>query len=462
MAVMREPRPRPLPHGPLAWMGVYRDLASEPIDTFFRFAAASDRALLNIGTRRMLLISHPDDVAHVLISQNRRFHKGRALRLMHRVLGDGLLTSEDDFWRRQRRLAQPAFHRQRVAQYGEAILEVTERLLDEWHDGQERDVARDMTRLGLSVAGTCLFGMEVGDQADVVRTNLAAAMRYGNRIIKAIWPPPPWMPSPGRRRFEEAARHLDHVVFDIIDRRRRAAADGAAPPDDLLALLMEAQDDAGRPMTDQQLRDECMTLLLAGHETSANALSWTFYLLSRHPEVAERLRQELDGCLAEAPLSSERVDRLPYLRAVVSEALRLYPPVWLMVRESVAPFDLGGDPYPAGLQVLISPFVVHHDGRWFPDPEAFRPERWLAGAKDDRPALAYLPFGAGPRLCIGRPFALLEISLVLATVLSRWELSRTDAAPVAADPLITLRPRGGPGGRDGLLMALRQRHVFMA
>ncbi len=456
-AVMRKPPPRPLPTGPLAWMGVYRDLANEPIDTFFRFAVGSDRALLNIGTRRMLLVSHPDDVAEVLVNQNRRFHKGRALRLMHRVLGDGLLTSEDDFWRRQRRLAQPAFHRQRVAQYGQAILEVTERQLSEWDDEQERDVARDMTRLGLSVAGTCLFGMEVGDQADVVRTNLAAAMRYGNRIIKAIWPPPRWMPSPGRRRFEEAAGHLDQVVFDIIDRRRRAAQDGAAPPDDLLALLMAARDDAGHPMTDQQLRDECMTLLLAGHETSANALSWTFYLLDRHPEAAQRLRQELDHVLAGAPLSSERVGQLPYLAAVVSEVLRLYPPVWLMVRESIEPFWLGGETYPAGLQVLISPFVVQHDARWFPDPEAFFPERWLDDAPPERPSLAYLPFGAGPRLCIGRPFALLEISLVLATVLSRWELRRSEPTPVGADPLITLRPRGGRGGRDGLLMTLRRR-----
>ncbi len=456
MAVMREPAPRPLPTGPLAWMSVYRDLANQPLDTFFRFGAVSDRALLNIGTRRMLLVSHPDDITEVLVNQNRRFRKGRALRLMHRVLGDGLLTSEGDLWRRQRRLAQPAFHRQRVSQYGAAIVELTQTLLAEWEDGVERDVARDMTRLGLSVAGACLFGMEVGHQADVVRTNLTAAMRYGNRTIKALWAPPRWLPSPGRQRYERAAANLDAVVFDIIERRRRAQ-DSGSPPQDLLGLLMEARDEEGRPMTDQQLRDESMTLLLAGHETSANALSWTFYLLDRHPAAAARLEEELAETLRGHAPTSDDVARLSYLAAVVSESLRLYPPVWLMVRESQLAFQLGGEEYPPGLQVLISPFVVHHDARWHPEPEQFRPERWLNDSARLRPALSYLPFGAGSRLCIGRPFALLEISLVLAAVLSRWRLERAAVAPVGVDPLITLRPRGGPGGRDGLLMTPRRR-----
>lgn len=457
MAVMRESPHRPLPTGRWAWMSVYRDLAREPLDTLFRFAVRSDRAMVNIGARRMLLLSHPDDIAEVLLHQNRRFHKGRALRLMQRVLGEGLLTSEDEFWRRQRRLAQPAFHRQRVAQYGTTMVDLTTRLLADWRDGAERDTARDMTRLALAVAGTCLFGMNVGDQAEVVQQNLVTAMRYGNHIIKALWPPPPWVPSVGRQRYERAVNALDALVFHIIQ-QRQAGVTGPTADEDLLALLMAARDDAGHPMTDQQLRDECMTLLLAGHETSANALAWTLYLLDQNRPARDRLEDELDRVLADAPPTVGNLEQLPYLSAVVSESLRLYPPVWLMVRESTAPFALGDTTYPEGLQVLISPFVVHHDGRWFRDPERFRPERWLDGSTRGLPPFAYLPFSGGPRLCIGRPFALMEVSLVLATVLSQWRLERSsEHPPVTADPLISLRPRGGAGGRDGLLMTVARR-----
>jgi cytochrome P450 len=459
VAVRRDAPLRPLPTGPLAWFSVYRALAADPLDTLFRFAVRSDRSLLNIGTRRMLLVSHPDDIAQVLLHQHRRFHKGRAMRLMRRVLGDGLLTSEDEFWLRQRRLAQPAFHRQRVARYGDAMVDITERMLSQWSDQEVRDVARDMTALALTVAGACLFSMEVGDRADQIRSSLMSAMRYGNRTIKALMTPPAWMPSPGRSRFERAADTLDRVVYDIIDRRRSAVAQSPTGEgdEDLLGLLMAARDDEGRPMTDRQLRDESMTLLLAGHETSANALAWTFYLLDQNPAARDRLERELDETLAGAAPSADRLARLPYLGAVVSEALRLYPPVWLLVRESVAPFTLGRDEYPAGLQVLASPYVVHHDGRWFDAPEAFLPERWLDGRTDKLRPFAYLPFGGGPRLCIGRPFALLEVSLVLATVLSRWRITRPAGGPVAADPLISLRPRGGPNGRDGLLMVAQRR-----
>jgi len=457
MAVMRESPHRPLPTGRWAWLGVYRDLAREPLDTFFRFAVRTDRAMLNIGTRRMLLLSHPDDIAEVLQHQNRRFHKGRALRLMQRVLGEGLLTSEDDFWRRQRRLAQPAFHRQRVAQYGVTMVDLTEGLLADWRDGVERDTARDMTRLALAVAGTCLFGMNVGEQAEVVQQNLVTAMRYGNHIIKALWPPPPWVPSLGRRRYERAVNALDALVFHIIQQRQEGITKPAGD-EDLLALLMAARDDAGHPMTDQQLRDECMTLLLAGHETSANALAWTFYLLDQNRAARDRLEAELDRGLPSGHPTVADLEHLPYLSAVVSESLRLYPPVWLMVRESTAPFELDGAAYPEGLQVLISPFVVHHDARWFREPERFLPERWLDNSTRGLPPFAYLPFSGGPRLCIGRPFALMEVSLVLATVLSQWRLERSpNHPPVTADPLISLRPRGGAGRQDGLLMTMRRR-----
>jgi cytochrome P450 len=430
------------------WLDLYRRLRDDPLGTFTAAAREyGDRVRLGIGPRELLLLSSPDDIEQVLVMQNRKFHKGRGLTFTSRVLGNGLLTSEGEFWRRQRRLAQPAFHRQRIAAMAHTMVDYAERHTGTWRDGEVRDIAEDMMRLTFAIAARTLFGVDVEDEADTVREVLTLAMRHTNRRIRALVRVPPWVPTPANRRFERAAARLDHVVLRIIQARR----EDPNAHDDLLGLLMGARDEDGSGLSDRQLRDESMTLLLAGHETTANALTWAWYLLDRHPAARAALEAEVDQVLEGRRPTPEDAGRLTYANAVVSEALRLYPPAWIIGRRAVEPFTLGPHTFPAGTQVLMSQWVVHRDPRFYDRPDQFLPERWLDGRTKGLPPFAYFPFGGGPRLCIGKPFALMEAVLVLAVTASRFRLELVEGHPVEPEPLITLRPR------YGLKMTVRRR-----
>lgn len=416
-----------------------RALNHDPLSALTAASRSGERVWLEIGPYRVLLLSGPDDIEEVLVRQNRRFVKGRTLQHARPLLGDGLLTSEGDVWRRDRRLAQPAFHRDRVHAMGQTIVDQTIRAAGRWRDGDVRDMAEEMMRLSFAIATDTLFGAALDDQADTVRANLTTAMRHVNGRVKTLLRLPPWLPTPDMRRFQAAVRELDAVVHHIIRTRQQ---DGAEH-DDVLALLMGASDQEGRGLTERELRDEVMTLLIAGHETTATLMAWTWLLLDRHPSVRRRLDQELRRAPNQAPVTADRVADLPYTRAVISEALRLYPPAWIINRAAIAPFDLIPHKLPAGTQVLISPYVVHRDPRFFPDPEVFSPERWLEDGPKTLHPFAYIPFGGGPRLCIGRPMALLEASLILATLGRSWHFALVPGHPVETEPLITLRPRHG-------------------
>ena len=395
------------------------------------------------GPRPIYLLSHPDHVRDMLVTHNARFRKGRALQRAKRLLGEGLLTSEGEFHRRQRRLAQPAFHRQRVAAYGRVMVEYAERTSARWRDRQELDVSEEMMRLTLAVVGKTLFDAEVESDADEVGSALTEVMNLFGYLMLPFSELLEKLPLPPQRRFLRARARLDAVIYRIIEERRREGRDRG----DLLSTLLDAVDEEGdrTGMTDEQLRDEVMTIFLAGHETTANALTWAWFLLAQNPEAEATLHAELDEVLAggRAP-TPEDVPALRYTEMVVSETMRLYPPAWALGRLALVDYEVGGYLIPRGSLVLVSQYVMHRDPRFWPEPERFDPERWTAEAKAARPQFSYFPFGGGPRRCVGEGFAWTEAVLIRAALARRWRLRLPPGTVVPTEPRITLRP--GKGG----------------
>ena len=440
-----------LPRGPKAHplLGHLAELRRDWPGTLTRYAREyGDIVPLRLGPRTAVLLSHPDYVEDVLVTHNRVFTKSPTLRNSRRLFGHGLLTSEGDFWRRQRRLSQPAFSRERLASYGELMIACTERTIGSWVPGQERDVHADMMRLTMEIVGRALFGADVGAAATEVGDALEVALeRFNARVESLLFLLPDTLPMPGNLAYLRAAGRLDRVVFGIIERRRGETEERG----DLLSMLLRARDGDGSRMTDHQLRDEVMTLFLAGHETTAIALSWTWYLLATHPAVERKLLAELRAVLADRTPSVADLPRLKYAERVVTEVLRLYPPAWSISREALQPCEIGGYRLAKGHVAMLSQWVVHRDPRFFDRPDDFDPDRWAAeGAA--RPRYAYFPFGGGPRLCIGAGFAMMEAVLVLATILQRFRLALVPGQDFTPWATVTLRPRHGvrviPRGRE--------------
>lgn len=398
-----------------------------------------DVVTVRIGPQRVYLVSHPELVREVLVAHGRSFMKGRALQEAKRILGNGLLTSEGELHLRQRRLIQPLFHQERVAAFGAEMVRAAERVSERWRDGSEVEMAGEMTELTLAIVGRTLFDADVERDARDVGESLTIAMEMFDRFLAPGAAFAERLPLPSTRRFRTAQRRLDAIIERMIDQR---LADPGRHGD-LLTMLLEARnEDGGGGMGRAQIRDEAMTIFLAGHETTSQALSWTWYLLSENPRVEARLHLELDGVLTGRLPDAADVDRLPYTRAVVAESMRLYPPAWSIARRALADLDLGGYRIARRSIVVTSPWIVHRDARWFPEPQRFDPDRWLV---DDpgRPRFAYFPFGGGTRICIGERFAWMEAILVLAVLASRWKPRLVSGHPVAPLPRITLRPRYG-------------------
>ncbi|MCA1728893.1 MAG: cytochrome P450 [Actinobacteria bacterium] len=387
------------------------------------------------------LLNHPDHIEYVLVSNNRNFIKSRGERISLSFLGEGLLTSEGSFWRRQRRLVQPAFHRGRINTYGEVMVERAGQMAAGWQDGEARDVHRDMMRLTLEIVARTLFGasLKTADFEEVGAALAVITERFTGRG-GVFFQVPQRFPTPGNLRFRQALRTLDGVIYGIILERR---ASEAGSRDDLLSILLAARDEAGDRMSDEQLRDEVMTIFLAGHETTANALSWTWCLLAEHPEVEAKLHEGLDETLAGRTPTVEDLLRLHYTDMVVRESLRLYPPAWAFGREAVGDCEIGGYYVPAGTQLIMSQWVTHRDPRYYENPMEFRPERWAEGLADRLPRYAYFSFGGGPRLCIGQSFAKMEAVLLLATIAQQFRLYQAPGEQAVPQPSITLRPRNG-------------------
>jgi cytochrome P450 len=400
-----------------------------------------DIAHFKLGSQEVFLLSNPEHIKDVLVTYNRRFMKGRGLQRAKKLLGDGLLTSEGEFHLRQRRLAQPAFHRQRIASYGETMIQLAAQLRENWRDGGAIDLDREMMRLTLAIAGKTLFGANVESDADEIGASLTAAFALFNRVTLPFADLLERLPLAANRRFQEARTRLDAVIYRIINEHRASGSDNG----DLLSMLLLSQDTEGdgSRMTDEQLRDEAMTIFLAGHETTANALTWTWYLLSQNSDVEARMRDEINRVLDGRLPRAEDAPQLKYTEMVFAESMRLYPPAWTIGRMALEGHEAGSTRIPKGSLILMSQYVVHRDSRWYPEPERFDPLRWIESEKEKRPRFAYFPFGGGPRLCIGEGFAWLEGVLVLATIGQMWRLALAPGHEVATNPLVTLRPRFG-------------------
>ena len=391
---------------------------------------------------RVFFISHPDYIEQVLVTDNRKFIKGRILRKNKQLFGNGLLTSEGDFWLRQRRLAQPAFHRGRVASYADTMVRYASRIASEWRNGEERDIHAEMMRLTLSIVAKTLFDADVDREAKRVGHALEAIMQLNSDFRKLILTPT-WLPTPRKIRATIATAKLNRIVYRFIEERRASGVDNG----DLLSMLLAARDDDGSRMTDRQLRDESITIFLAGHETTANALSWTWMLLAQNPNVESKLHEELDRVLGGREPTVEDLPNLRYTGQVITESMRLYPPAWGMARVAIDNTEIAGYPIPKGCGVSLAQWVVHRDPRWFDAPLEFRPERWEGDLLKRLPRFAYFPFGGGPRQCIGNNFAVMEASLLLATLAQQFRISLTPGREIIPAASITLRPKTGIWGK---------------
>ena len=446
-----------LPRGPNGYplLGHASSLLRDALE-FLRQCAGKygDPVPLRFFGKPVLFVNHPDTIAHVLATSHRKIVKGIARRSDHILLGDGISLSEGDAWLRERRLMQPAFYRERVATYGEDMVTLTERMLEAWRDGETRDIYVEMSNLTLAIVGKTLLGIDVWDDAPDLATAIVSALACRDAHARSVsMLLPPSLPTPTNLRMRLARRKIDDIVQRVIDARRTANDDH----DDLLALLLRAQDENGGTMTDQQVRNEILTIFVGGHETVADLLSWTWYLLSQHPEVEARLLAEFDTSLGGRLPTVSDLPRLPYAAMVVSEVLRLYPPASVLMREAVADFEIGARRVTRGTEIVVSPWVIHRDPRYFADPEEFNPDRWADGLASRLPRYAYLPFGGGPRLCIGRSFAMMEAVLVLAAVAQRFHLELQPGHRVVAETIPTLHPNFGlrmvlhrrqPGGAE--------------
>ncbi|MDT4952555.1 MAG: hypothetical protein QOJ02_693 [Acidobacteriota bacterium] len=393
------------------------------------------------GPQHVYFLNHPDHIKDVLVTHHQSFMKGRALQRSKRLLGEGLLTSEGDFHRRQRRLAQPAFHRGRIASYATVMTEMAARTASRWRDGETLDISQEMMRLTLAIVAKTLFDADVEAEADEIGAALTAVMELFDMLLMPFSELLEKLPLPHVRRFRRAKERLDATIYRIIEERRQSKEDRG----DLLSMLLSARDEEGDGggMSDLQVRDEVMTLFLAGHETTSNALTWTWYLLSEHTEVEAKLHAELDAVLEGRPPAFEDVARLRYTEMVLAESMRLYPPAWAIGRLALKDYEVGGYTIPAKSLVLLSQYVTQRDERFFPEPARFDPERWTPEAKEARPQFSYFPFGGGPRRCIGEGFAWMEGVLLTAALAQRWRMRLIPNHRVETNAVITLRPKYG-------------------
>ena len=431
------PGPRGVPV--LGNLGAY---ARDPLGCQTRWVAEhGDVVRYRLGGQEVVLVCDPDAVREVLAAGSDRLVKGRALAAAKRVVGEGLLTSEGDNHMRARRMLAPMFQPKELARLADVMVRSATEQIAPWTDGEVRDVAQEMMALALRVIARVLFHREVDGEVERIGAALDDSLTVVARLTIPIYERLEPLPFPSHVRFRRARGYLDRLVYGLIEERRQSGE----RPDDLSSRLLDAQDEEGDggTLTDRQIRDEIMTLFLAGHETTANGLAWTFLLLAESPEAEARLADELRAVVGARPVAYDDLARLPYLRAVVFESLRLRPPVWNVARRTVVPFPVAGHELPPGTVVIVSPWVSHHQGRWFDEPEAFRPERWLHEDPRRTHKGTYFPFGGGRRVCIGEHFALMEMQLLLATVVGRVRLERADDRPIGMQPTITIRPKGG-------------------
>lgn len=429
------------PPGPpgLPILGNTLQYGRDPLGLLTRCAREyGDIVRLRLGFGTFHVLNHPDLVERVLRELADKVRKDELTRSISSILGQGLVTSDGPFWRRQRKLAQPAFQHQAIERYGDVMVGHSLRLRDDWRKGGTRDVHQDMMWLTLGIVAKTLFNSDVAEEAHEISEAIEEMMRFFLGPMHLL-PHHEKIPTPGAFRFRAAVKRVDAVIYNII-RRRRESGDN---PGDLLSYLLAARDDEGSGMTDLQLRDECVTLFLAGHETTALTLSFALLLLAAHPVTYDRLNAELDRVLEGRSPTSADMPRLVYTTWVVRESMRLYPPAWAIGRQATEEVEVGGYRASKGTQFLISQWVLHRDPRWFDRPDEFQPERWDNDLIRTLPKGVYIPFGDGPRVCIGNHFAMMEAVLILATLCQGYRLGSVPGETLTLAPSITLRPLTG-------------------
>lgn len=385
-------------------------------------------------------VNDPDLVQQVVTTQHRIWHKSVVYKnTLGDYLGDGLLISDGDFWKRQRRLMQPAFHTKRISAYAETMVENTRHMLDTWQTGEQRDIAHDMMELTLWIVGKTLFDVDLRHEQSMIAEALENLLHDVSTESRRVVPIPEWIPTPLKHRKQHTIELLNKVVMPIITERRKNLHDTG----DLLSMLLLAEDEDGSKMSDKHVRDEALTLVLAGHETTANALTWTLYLLSQHPEIEAKLQAEVDNVLGNSAATLDDLKHLTYTEMVLKEGMRLYPPAWSFSRQAIEDTQLGDYHIKAKRMAVIIPYAIHRNEEYFPDPERFDPERFNADNEHTIPRYAYLPFGGGPRICIGNAFAMMEAKLILSAIVQRYQLRLAAGHQVVPEPLLTLRPKYG-------------------
>jgi cytochrome P450 len=432
----------------MALLRMWPQFRRAPLQTFTSLARQFGDVIQMKGLWTAYQFNHPRDIEHILQTNYRNYRKSKFYAEGKSSIGNGLLISEGEFWRRQRRLAQPAFHQQRIAGFAKIMTDSTEAMLEAWQPfaqrGEPLNISTEMMRLTLRIVGFALFSTDLSHDTDVIGRSLAVAREH---LIRRTWQPirlPISIPTQRNRNYLQAIRAADKVIYGMIAERRRRQHVETTEADDLLTMLMRARDEeTGEAMSDKQLRDEAATIMFAGHETTALALSWTWYLLSQHAEVERKLHTELAAVLGGRTPTFEDIPQLKYTVMVIEEAMRLYPPAWVIGRMAVNDDLVGGYHIEAKSEIILLPFVTHRHPDFWENAEAFDPERFSPERSESRPRYAYFPFGGGPRQCIGNNFAMMEATLVLATVAQRYRLRLVPDHPVEPEPSVTLHARHG-------------------
>ncbi len=445
------PLPGAVPPGPrgLPVLGSLPAFTRDQLGFVRKVASYGDVTLVHLAGLPFYMLSNPEHIREVF--ENRKdFRKGNIGPERRLLLGKGLATAEGDFWLKQRHISQPAFHRERIFAYGRIMSGICQRRIADWPTGEVVDLHAMLMRMALESVAKVLFNANVETDAAQVGRSMEWVMHFfgtnANFIYRLL---PRWFQTPARRRFRREVAELDRIIHTFIAERRASGED----PGDLLSMLMSVRYEDGTGMSDQQIRDEVMTLFLAGHETTALSLSFSFALLAQHPQVEAKLVEEIHTVLGDKAPAVEDIPRLPYAEKVIKEAMRVYPPAWILARQTVREVEIGGYRIPAKAFVSMSEWVTHHDPRWFPEPERFLPERWTEEFEKNLPKHAYFPFGAGPRGCIGRPLAMMEATLFLTTIMQRYEFRLAPGYRVIPEPSLSLRPKGGVRG----VLSLRPR-----
>lgn len=406
-----------------------------------------------LGPVTMYQITEPALIHQILVEKADKFYKAKRIRnALEAFAGNGIFLSEGDFWKRQRKLAQPAFHAKRIGSYADTMVDFTVQMVDGWNDGETRDIAHEMMKLTLKIVCKTLFDADVSGDAERVGVLLTEVLESANNKLNEAFELPAWWPSPQRQRLKAVVAELDSLIYRFIDDRKKSGEDKG----DLLSMLLEARDDEGNGMDSKQVRDESMTLFIAGHETTAVALSWAWYLLTTHPETFQKLQVEVDSVLQGRIPTLQDLQNLPYTDMVMKEAMRLYPPASGVAREALEDVEIGGYLFKKGELISINFYAMHHSERHFSEPERFDPERFTKENETKIPRYAYLPFGGGPRVCIGNMFAMMEARLILATIAQRFDLSLVANQTVTPEQLLTIRPK------NGIQMRLKQRKTAFA